>query len=116
MSGFVHDAIVRHAYGLDRRWNINPDQTPAILRTDRRPMREPATARWGLDISAAEPDGDRATFCTDGTGGARIESITSEQKLSETATARHTEKRAKTLAAYLCRNSCGMCAGEAACI
>ncbi|KLU92429.1 hypothetical protein MAPG_11375 [Magnaporthiopsis poae ATCC 64411] len=157
MSGF-DDPIVRHVYGLDRRWDTNPDREPAVLRTNRQPMREPATARWDLDISAAdfaelklgfkpkqmedkwaiaataEPDGDgvtsvhimrswRGSECyilhvkptgtdgTDGTGGARIESITWEQVLSESATARHTEKRAKMMAAYLCRIHVG-CALE----
>ncbi|KAL8381809.1 hypothetical protein RB595_005868 [Gaeumannomyces hyphopodioides] len=154
MSGSTDDPIIRHVYGLDRRWNINPDRIPAVLRTNRQPMREPATARWDLDISAAdfaelklgfkprqmedkwaiaaaEPDGDGVTSVyimrswtgsecyilhvkptgTDGTGGARIESITWEQNLSESATTRLMEKRAKMLAAYLCRTHVG-CALE----
>ncbi|KAI6347835.1 hypothetical protein MCOR25_010881 [Pyricularia grisea] len=154
MSGITNDPIVRHAYGLDRRWDINADRTPAVLRTNRQPMREPATARWDLDISAAdfaelklgfkprqmedkwaiaaaEPDGDGVTCVyvmrswtraecyilhvkstgTDGTAAARIESITWEQKLNESATTQHTERRAKMLAAYLCRTHVG-CALE----
>ncbi|TLD31041.1 hypothetical protein PspLS_02298 [Pyricularia sp. CBS 133598] len=36
MSESFDDPIVRRAYGLDRRWDINPERTPAVLRTNRR--------------------------------------------------------------------------------
>ncbi|KAL8382984.1 hypothetical protein RB595_006653 [Gaeumannomyces hyphopodioides] len=145
MSG-VDDPIARQVDGSDRRYNPKPDRKPAVLFANRQPMREPATARWDLDISTAdfaelklgfrpqmmedrwaiaatEPDGDGVTFVhimrswrradcyilhvkptgTDGTGGAKIESITWEQVLTESATVRQKEKRAKMMAIDLCR-------------